>query len=111
MRLLGFGEVKAVGEDEGVAGRGRGDGAHPSGDSLEEVGFEVIEAPNGDASVRLLEDPDSINLVVTDIQMPEDETGSCSGDSRGKTRSANSSSPSGVLRLCPRQADLHGEHV
>ena len=44
-------------------------------DSLEEAGFEVIEAPNGDEAVRLLVDPGSINLVVTDIQMPGSRDG------------------------------------
>ncbi len=39
-------------------------------DSLEEAGFEVMEASDGDEAVRLLGEPDSVSLVVTDIQMP-----------------------------------------
>ncbi len=44
-------------------------------ESLEAAGFEVMEAKDGDEAVRLLADPDSVSLVVTDIQMPGDRDG------------------------------------
>ena len=44
-------------------------------DSLEEAGFEVMQASDGDEAVRLLVDPDSVSLVVTDVQMPGSRDG------------------------------------
>ena len=39
-------------------------------EGLAEAGFTVLEAATGDEALRLLLDPDNIDLVVTDIQMP-----------------------------------------
>ncbi len=39
-------------------------------EGLAEAGFSVLEASTGDEALRLLVDPDHVDLVVTDIQMP-----------------------------------------
>lgn len=39
-------------------------------DTLEEAGFDVIEAASGDAGARMIEDGREIAGLVTDIQMP-----------------------------------------
>jgi CheY-like chemotaxis protein len=39
-------------------------------DFLEEHGFRVIEAPNADAALKVLESRDDVRLLFTDIQMP-----------------------------------------
>jgi CheY-like chemotaxis protein len=39
-------------------------------DGLTDAGYEVLEASNGAAAVLLLDDPDHVDIVVTDIQMP-----------------------------------------
>ena len=39
--------------------------------ALEDDGFEVIEAPSGIEACKLVEEPDHIDLVVTDLNMPE----------------------------------------
>jgi CheY-like chemotaxis protein len=44
-------------------------------ESLEDAGFEVIEAADGAEAVRLLIDPDHVQAVVTDIQMPGSHDG------------------------------------
>jgi CheY-like chemotaxis protein len=38
--------------------------------SIEEAGFEVIEAANADEAIRILENRSDIRLVFTDIHMP-----------------------------------------
>ena len=37
---------------------------------LQDEGFEVVEAWNGDEAVRLLDGPDSFDILFTDVQMP-----------------------------------------
>jgi CheY-like chemotaxis protein len=37
---------------------------------IEEAGFVVLEAPNADAAIRLLEADSTIRMVVTDVDMP-----------------------------------------
>ena len=44
-------------------------------DSLEDAGFDVLEAANGDEAACLLVYPDDVDLVVTDIQMPGSRDG------------------------------------
>ena len=39
-------------------------------DTLEDAGFHILEAANGTEACRLLDDPDDIDLVVTDINVP-----------------------------------------
>ena len=39
-------------------------------DVLEEAGFEVIEAPNADYAVLVLEKREDIRVVFTDVDMP-----------------------------------------
>jgi CheY-like chemotaxis protein len=39
-------------------------------EALEEAGFEVLEASDGEAALQLMEDPDSLAAVVTDFHMP-----------------------------------------
>lgn len=39
-------------------------------DTLEEAGFDVIEAASGDAGARMIEDGREIAGLITDIQMP-----------------------------------------
>ncbi len=39
-------------------------------ETLEEAGFEVLEAADGEEACRLIEDPDHIDLIVTDLHMP-----------------------------------------
>ena len=38
--------------------------------SIEEAGFEVIEAANADEAIRILENRSDIRVVFTDIHMP-----------------------------------------
>ena len=38
--------------------------------TLEDEGFEVVEAWNGDEAARLLDGPDSFDILFTDVQMP-----------------------------------------
>jgi DNA-binding response OmpR family regulator len=40
-------------------------------ETLEEEGFEVLEAPSGVEACMLMEDPDHVDLVVTDLNMPD----------------------------------------
>jgi CheY-like chemotaxis protein len=40
-------------------------------DILEEAGFDVLEAASGLEACRLIEDPNHIDLIVTDLNMPE----------------------------------------
>jgi CheY-like chemotaxis protein len=42
---------------------------------FEEEGFDVVEAANADAALKLLETRDDVRLLFTDIRMP----GSCDG--------------------------------
>ena len=42
---------------------------------LEDDGFDVVEAENADAALKLLETRDDVRLLFTDIRMP----GSCDG--------------------------------
>ena len=44
-------------------------------ESLEDAGFEVIQASTGDEAAQLLIDPDDVSAVVTDIQMPGSRDG------------------------------------
>jgi len=37
---------------------------------IEDAGFEVIEAPNADEAIRILESRRDIRVVFTDVQMP-----------------------------------------
>ena len=39
-------------------------------ESLEDCGYQVVEASTGDEAARLIDAGDSFDLVVTDIQMP-----------------------------------------
>lgn len=39
-------------------------------DVLTEAGFEVLEAASGDEAICLLDYPNDVDLVLTDIQMP-----------------------------------------
>ena len=39
-------------------------------DTLGDAGFDILEATNGIEACRLLDDPDNIDLVVTDLNMP-----------------------------------------
>lgn len=39
-------------------------------DLLEEAGFDVIEAPNADTAIRILEERDDVRVLFTDVQMP-----------------------------------------
>ena len=39
-------------------------------DILEHAGFEVLEAPNADAAIKILEQRLDIRLVFTDVDMP-----------------------------------------
>ncbi len=39
-------------------------------ESLEDFGFQVVEASTGDEAAQLIEAGDAFDLVVTDIQMP-----------------------------------------
>ncbi len=38
--------------------------------TLEDEGFEVVEAWNGDEAARLLDGTDSFDILFTDVQMP-----------------------------------------
>src|ERR1700712_395173 len=38
---------------------------------LEDAGFDVLDAPNGTEALHLIGEPDRIDLLVTDINMPE----------------------------------------
>jgi CheY-like chemotaxis protein len=40
-------------------------------DTLEDAGFEVLEASGGAEACRLVEDPDNVALIVTDLNMPD----------------------------------------
>ena len=42
---------------------------------LEDVGFEIVHCPNGDAAVAVLEQDDDFRLVFTDIRMPGERNG------------------------------------
>jgi two-component system, response regulator PdtaR len=39
-------------------------------DLLEENGFSVVEAPNADSALRVLESRPEVKLLCTDVQMP-----------------------------------------
>jgi two-component system, response regulator PdtaR len=43
--------------------------------SIEEAGFEVIEAANADEAIRILENRSDIRVVFTDIHMPDSMDG------------------------------------
>ena len=38
---------------------------------LEDAGFDVLDAPNGTEALHLIGEPDRIDLLVTDINMPD----------------------------------------
>lgn len=38
--------------------------------ALQDEGFEVVEAWNGDEAARLLDSPDGFDVLFTDVQMP-----------------------------------------
>ena len=40
-------------------------------DMLEDAGFDILEAESGVDACRLIDDPNHIDLVVTDLNMPE----------------------------------------
>ena len=40
-------------------------------DTLQDAGFDVLEAPSGVEACRLIDNPDQVDLVVTDLNMPE----------------------------------------
>jgi two-component system, response regulator PdtaR len=44
-------------------------------DTLEENGFDVVEAANADDALKVLESRDDVRLLFTDVRMP----GSCDG--------------------------------
>ena len=46
-------------------------------DMVRELGFEVLEAPNADDAITLLENRSDITVVFTDIQMPGSMDGLC----------------------------------
>ncbi len=39
-------------------------------ETFADAGFDVVEAASRDEAVRLLDDPDNVDLLLTDIQMP-----------------------------------------
>lgn len=39
-------------------------------EALRDEGFEVVEAQDGDEAVKLLDGPDSFDVLFTDVQMP-----------------------------------------
>jgi DNA-binding NtrC family response regulator len=39
-------------------------------EALTDAGFEVLEAEDGDKAMALIQDPDSVDLVFTDVTMP-----------------------------------------
>ncbi len=39
-------------------------------EALRDEGFEVVEAPSGDAAAALLAGPDAFDILLTDVQMP-----------------------------------------
>jgi CheY-like chemotaxis protein len=41
-----------------------------TGDTLEDDGFEVIEAPTGDHALRILQERTDIDVLLTDVEMP-----------------------------------------
>jgi DNA-binding response OmpR family regulator len=43
----------------------------PSRPSLEDAGFEILEASGGAEACRLVEDPDNVRLIITDLNMPD----------------------------------------
>ena len=40
-------------------------------EALSDAGFQILEASGGEQAIRLLHDPDSVDLVVTDLNMPD----------------------------------------
>jgi CheY-like chemotaxis protein len=40
-------------------------------DALQDVGFEVLEASGGAEACRIVDDPDNVALIVTDLNMPD----------------------------------------
>jgi DNA-binding response OmpR family regulator len=50
-----------------------------------DAGFDVLEATSGDEAVRLLDDPDNVDLVLTDIQMPGHTDGNLVADTAKKS--------------------------
>jgi two-component system cell cycle sensor histidine kinase/response regulator CckA len=40
-------------------------------DTLQEAGFDVLEAASGVEACRLIDNPNHVDLVVTDLNMPE----------------------------------------
>ncbi len=43
--------------------------------SLRELGYRVIEAPDGPSALRLLERPSQVDLLFTDVVLPAGMTG------------------------------------
>ena len=39
-------------------------------EALQEEGFDVVEAWNGDEAIRLLDGPDGFDVLLTDVRMP-----------------------------------------
>jgi CheY-like chemotaxis protein len=39
-------------------------------ETLEDAGIDVLEASDGQQAIRLIDDPDGVDLVVTDLHMP-----------------------------------------
>lgn len=39
-------------------------------ETLEEDGFETLEAATGNEALRLIDDPDDVGLLVTDLHLP-----------------------------------------
>lgn len=44
-------------------------------EALQDAGFEVLEAPNSDRAMDLIHNPDSVDVLFTDVVMP----GNCDG--------------------------------
>jgi two-component system, response regulator PdtaR len=79
---------------------------------FEENGFDVVEAANADAALKLLETRDDVRLLFTDIRMP----GSCDG--MDLARKVHARWPHILLVITsghtrPAQADIpdHGRFV
>jgi two-component system, response regulator PdtaR len=81
-------------------------------DTLEENGFDVVEAANADAALKVLETRDDVRLLFTDIRMP----GSCDG--MELARKVHARWPhillvitSGHIRLAQAEIPDHGHFI
>ena len=44
-------------------------------EALQEEGFDVVEARDGDEAIRLLDGPDTFDVLLTDVRMPGEVDG------------------------------------